>query len=64
MVLLDTVKELLSALRVFNVFNADVYALFDIAVPDDFVNDHTDSVWCYVVDDAGATICLGLIPCL
>ena len=55
MVLLDTVKELLSALRVSNVLNTDVHSLLDVAVADDFVHDNTNGGRSYVVDNPCAS---------
>jgi hypothetical protein len=51
---LDTVEELLTALRVLDVLKTDVHTLLDVAVAHDLVHDDADSVWCNVVDDAGA----------
>ena len=52
---LDTVKELLSALRVPDVFNTDVHPLLNVAVADDLVDNDTDGVWGDVVDNTRAT---------
>ncbi len=49
---LDTVKELLPALRLPDVLNTDVNALLDVAVADDLVDDDTNSARGHVVDDA------------
>lgn len=54
MILLDAVKELLSALRVSDVLNTDVYSLLDVAVADDLVDNDTNGVWCNIVDDTSA----------
>jgi hypothetical protein len=51
---LDTVEELLTALRVLDVLETDVHALLDVAVAHDLVHNDADSVWCDVVDNAGA----------
>jgi hypothetical protein len=52
---LNTVEELLTALRVLDVLQTDVHALLDVAVAHDLIHDNADSVWCDVVDNAGAT---------
>ena len=48
---LDTVKELLPALRVPDVFNTDVHPLLNVAVADDLVHDHTNGAGSNVVDN-------------
>ena len=50
---LDTVKELLPALRVPDVLNPNVHPLLDVAVADDLVDDDANSTWGDVVDDTG-----------
>ena len=57
---LDTVKELLPALRVPNVLNADVHPLLDVAVADNLVDDDTDSVGGDIVDDTSATVVMSV----
>jgi hypothetical protein len=53
---LHAVEELLSALRVLDVLDADVHALLDVPVADDLVHDDAHSVWCDVVHDARAPV--------
>ena len=53
---LDTVKELLPALRVPDVLHPDVHPLLDVTVADDLVDDDTDSVGGDIVDDTSATV--------
>ena len=53
---LDTVKELLPALRVPDVLNTDVHSLLDVAVADDLVDNNTDRMRGYVVYDAGSSM--------
>ena len=52
MVPLHPVQELLPTFRVPDVLHAQVDALLDISVPDDFVYDDADGVRCNVVDNA------------
>ena len=50
---LDAVEELLTALRVPDVLNANVHPLLDVAVADDLVNNNTDGVGGDVVNNTG-----------
>ena len=53
-VALHAVEELLPALRVPDVLNAEVDTLLDVTVADNLVNDDTDCAGGHVVDDASA----------
>ena len=53
---LDTVKELLPALRVLDVLHTDVYTLLDVTVANDLVDNDADSVGGDIVDDTSATV--------
>lgn len=56
MVPLHAVEELLPALGVPDVLDAEVDALLDVAVPDDLVHDDTDGGGRHVVDNACAAV--------
>ena len=51
---LDPVKELLPAFRVPDVLDPDVYALLDVPVADNLVNDDTDGAGGYVIYNTSA----------
>ena len=57
---LDSVKELLPALRVPDVLHADVDALLNVAVADDLVDDDADSAGGHVVNDTSTTSCMSM----
>lgn len=51
---LDAVEELLPALRVPDVLNTDVYALLNVTVADNLVDDNADSAGRDIVDNTSA----------
>ena len=53
-VLFHALKELLAALRMTNVLNTDVHALFNVAVADNLVDNHTNGVRSDVVYNASS----------
>ena len=55
-VALDTIKELLPALRVPDVLHTDVDALLNVAVADELVDDDANSAGGHVVDDTSTTL--------
>ena len=60
-VALDTVKELLPALRVPDVLHTDVDALLNVAVADDLVDNDTDGRGGNVVDNTGPAAALHVL---
>ena len=56
MICLHPVQELLTARRVPNVFHTQAHTLLDVSVPNDFIYDDTNGVWCDVVDDACSAV--------
>ena len=57
---LHAVEELLPALRVSDVLNAEVDTLLDVTVADDLVNNDTDCAGGHVVDDTSTTSCMSM----
>jgi len=53
---LDTVDELLSALGVLDVLNADVHTLLNVSVADELVEDDSEGGLGDVVDNTGLTV--------
>ena len=53
---LDSVQELFSAFRVFDVLYSDIDSLFEVSTVDDFVADNTDSSGGDVVNDTGFAV--------
>ena len=53
---LDAVEELLPALRVPDVLNTDVYALLNVTVADNLVDDNADRAGRDVVDNTSPAI--------
>ena len=56
LVALHALEELLPALRVTNVLNADVHSLFDIAIPDHLIHNDTNSMGSDIVDNARSPV--------
>jgi hypothetical protein len=55
-ILLDTVKEDLTSLGMFDVLYTEIYAFLDVAVSDTLVNQDTDCSWGDIVDDTRASV--------
>ena len=52
---LDSVEEIVSTFRVFDVLNSEVDSLLHVSVSDDLVHDNSDSSSGNVVDNTGST---------
>lgn len=57
---LYSVQELLTARRVSDMLHTQAHTLLDVSVPNDFVYDDTNSMWCDVVHDTCAAVFYGL----